>query len=64
MGDWIKCSEEIPPDREQVILWDDALGEVTSGHYSHHTEKFYSRGMIVDNEITHWQPAPEPPEDV
>lgn len=63
MCQWIKCSEQMPPDREQVILWDSDLDEHTSGHYSGQTGYFYACGMVIDNEITHWQSAPTPPEE-
>lgn len=62
LANWIECSERLPQDREQVILWDSDIGEHTSGHYSQQTGKFYSTGMIIDNEITHWLPAPAAPE--
>jgi hypothetical protein len=61
-GGWVSCSERLPPEREQVILWDADLDEHTSGHYSNQTCNFYCGGMIIDNEITHWQPAPTPPQ--
>lgn len=61
-GGWISCSERMPEEREQVILWDADLDEHTSGHYSDQTGKFYSGGMIIDNEITHWMPAPASPQ--
>lgn len=60
---WIKCAPgQMPPDREQVILWDADLEEHSAGHYSHQTGNFYNCGMIIENEITHWMPAPESPE--
>lgn len=62
MSEWIKCSERMPPDREQVVLWDADMNEVTAGHYSHKSGNFYNCGMRMTNEITHWKTT-EPPQD-
>ncbi|MDM9304842.1 DUF551 domain-containing protein [Klebsiella quasipneumoniae] len=63
-GKWIPVSERMPEGRTQVILWDDEIGEVTSGHYSHKTHTFYHCGDAIENEITHWMPPPAAPQEV
>lgn len=60
---WIPVSERMPEDRTQVILWDNEIGEVTSGHCSHKTHTFYHCGDAIENEITHWMAPPAAPQE-
>lgn len=65
MGEWIKCSERMPQDGQQVLCWLVRnprqlilyfKAEKESDRHSHFPP-------IRDDLITHWQPLPPPPED-
>lgn len=69
MREWIKCSERMPEEGQEVIVMDNDRGKVQSGMI---LETGYPAGMgnvFVDfNEeyyqvtnVTHWMPLPEPP---
>ncbi len=61
---WIPCSEKMPEEGEDVLLWDSFDKTTFTGHY------YKYDGWTVDGydvgrfpfDITHWRPLPEPPE--
>ena len=69
MSEWIKCSERMPEDGEQVLCWFTPLGK----DKSHPTILYYKAekesdrhshfSPIREDLITHWMPLPEPPHD-
>jgi len=62
-GEWVKCSDKMPPDRKAVIVWCYASGCTGYAHYS------YQKGEWIMpepqpagyNHISHWMPLPQPP---
>lgn len=64
MGEWIKCSERMPGDFEDVLVTDGVYVEVMwldcDGYWDSWVEPW---AVTVGREdITHWMPLPEPPE--
>lgn len=62
---WIPCSERLPKECEDVLVF-DSLGNTTfTGHYNKYdgwdVDGFSA--LVYDFNITHWMPLPEPPEE-
>lgn len=58
---WISVKDELPPNSEEVLLW-DWLALVRTGYSI--SGRWYdatTRELMVG--ITHWQKLPEPPEE-
>ena len=70
MSNWIKCSERMPEDGTQkyFVLLNNVYPLVATYMFSHWSAGISCRGVFVDidinEEVTHWQPLPEPPEDL
>lgn len=71
MGEWIKCSERMPPPGGMVICYSDRYRQVEN--MTHRFEVENDRWWSdIDGDcdgihrecISHWQPLPSPPEDV
>ncbi|HBD2757106.1 TPA: DUF551 domain-containing protein [Escherichia coli] len=63
--DWISCSERMPKGYADVLVTDGEHVEVKwwdeSGYWNSWTEL---NSDIFADEITHWMPLPEPPQEV
>lgn len=69
MSEWIKCSERMPPNGEEVLIWDDGeylLGESTGSVNTYNFGIFWTydkqEGFSVKSYVEHWQPLPMPPQ--
>lgn len=69
---WISCKEKMPEDNTSVLFVYVSENGIKSVHYGYHqTIKGLgsswakpSGGLqYCDDEVTHWQPIPEPPKD-
>lgn len=66
MGEWIKCSERMPEEGEDVIVY-DGLGQVHEGCYFRYGDGVvweipsYNPSYYDEVNVTHWMPLPEPP---
>lgn len=66
MSQWVKCSERMPEETDDIIVA-CSDGIVMSGISYHHRKGFYIAALEYDSDepvtdVTHWRPLPEPPE--
>lgn len=63
MSKWIKCSERMPGDFEDVLVTDGGNVEVMwwdcDGFWDCWAPRYSN---ISSDDVTHWMPLPEPPE--
>lgn len=68
MTQWIKCSERMPEEGEDVIVYDN-LRQVHEGYYLQYGDLVcwelysYSSSYYDEVKVTHWMPLPEPPQE-
>lgn len=65
MSEWIKCSERMPEETDDIIVVSDGI--VVSGISYSRRYGFYMAALEYDSDapikdVTHWMPLPEPPE--
>lgn len=66
MGKWIKCSERMPDNEQDVFYYFRWVG-VWAGKYKR-PNTFYSDSGFLTGDVTHWMPRmsddllPEPPQ--
>ena len=66
---WIPCSERMPPEPCDVLVWSEIDGAAFTGRYCEYDryDGWELVGVIEPAckfNITHWMPLPEPPEVV
>lgn len=61
MGEWIKCSERMPEELEDVLVTDGRVIEIMYRRFDTWYETSREAGGIY-GKVTHWMPLPEPPE--
>lgn len=67
MSEWVKCSERMPEEGKDVIVYDD-LEQVHEGCYFQYGDRTvweipsYNPSYYDEVNVTHWMPLPEPPE--
>lgn len=66
MSGWIKCSEQMPEETDDIIVA-CSDGIVMSGISYSRRKGFYIAALGYDSDepvtdVTHWMPLPEPPE--
>ena len=64
-SDWIKVTEQLPPEEELVLLFNQRYEELHIGWYDGANFNWgdADTAELEDMEITHWQPLPENPKD-
>jgi len=67
MSNWIKVDDRLPQTGVRVLLCGSANKEkVVFEGYTHFSGAFFlanSHKKVIENNVTHWQPLPEPPKD-
>lgn len=62
MSEWIKCSERMPNDFEDVLVSDGGNVEVMWRDCDGFWDCWAPRNSNIDiDDVTHWMPLPEPP---
>ena len=59
MSEWIPVSERLPEESRLVIV-EGGVASYLEGVWFTHTR---CEASIIQWEVTHWMPLPEPPED-
>ena len=67
MSQWIKCSERMPEETDDIIVA-CSDGTVISGISYSRREGFYMAALEYDSDVSikdvsHWMPLPEPPQE-
>jgi hypothetical protein len=63
---WIKCSERMPDDLQQVLMaraWDGEMRVDPACYHAHFGFFEPVSGYHWLDSVTHWQPLPEPPNE-
>ena len=63
---WIPCSERMPVNKQEVIVYHMTIGVTTAVAYWHGNIHFWNgeRGQAwLLGDITHWMPLLDPPEE-
>ena len=62
---WISVEERLPEDGVEVIVHSDRFGGSTHTAYYRHArqEWFEHNGVRLSQNVWHWMPRPEPPEE-
>ncbi len=79
MSEWIKCSDRLPPVRQQILAYGPGRGEYVNGVKmdiciwdgdqwwdeggTEQTLEGYGGGGWKDVSWTHWMPIPKPPHE-
>jgi hypothetical protein len=63
MSGWIKCSEQMPDNMSDVLVTNGSdIGFMWWA--GDEWDSWHKQYALDSDEITHWMPLPEPPEDV
>lgn len=72
VNQWISCQDKMPEDNTSVLFVYVSENGIKSVHYGYHqTIKGLGSSWVkpsggwqyCDDDVTHWQPIPEPPKD-
>lgn len=65
MTEWVKCSDRLPEkDIGILIFWNGNVRMAELQNTGSHFDFFVSGTFYLDGEdVTHWMPLPEPPND-
>ncbi len=65
--EWIKCSDRLPELYEAVLFWDNYYKGIHVGSYGEGDDEDFiwagEEGIYDLDDISHWMPLPEPPDD-
>jgi hypothetical protein len=64
MSAWISVEERLPDDGDSVLIFHKS-GDMFTAWYRTWNEDWcdYNGFLVGEDEVTHWQPLPEPPEE-
>lgn len=64
MSGWIDVTKQLPPDDERVLIVYGVHGHaVCIGYRSNRHGKWFDDDGSATNNVTHWMPIPEAPDD-
>lgn len=57
---WIQCKDRLPEDKQRVIYYFDMVG-IHMGRYDASSNTFHGPSGFLQEDVTHWMPAPTAP---
>jgi hypothetical protein len=61
---WIPVTEKLPDEQQDVLIWFDRCGgDKDIGWYSTKRKAWFVRSWLLNYNVTHWMPLPEPPKE-
>lgn len=66
MTDWIKCKDKLPEDQVRVLIFTKYKGDAIAkrcGNGDWYLDKNDYLAVYHANEVTHWMPLPNDPEE-
>ena len=57
---WIPVTKRLPELFKTVLVYDSTAKSVESAYMTRHKEWI---GVVINHNITHWMPLPEPPKE-
>lgn len=67
MSEWIKCSERLPDEsRNEVLFYIKHMQQIEIGKYNEFTSQWmlpFRAHKVSAGNVTHWMPLPAAPEE-
>ena len=60
MSEWIPVEERLPDENTSILV---CRGPNRNRKIAFFRDRFFRSATIIDRNVTHWMPLPNPPED-